>query len=90
MLASFLSTRANERSNPTGLLFSFVGGVTFLSSRALPPVAAESGSHIRPKSVGELAHQWQGRDIFAEGRNSGIVTQIGQRALILTISTNLL
>ena len=31
---------------------------------------AESGSHIRPKSVGELAHQRRGRDIFAAGRNS--------------------
>ena len=32
--------------------------------------SAESGSHIRPKSVGELAHQRRGRDIFAAGRNS--------------------
>ena len=66
-LASFLSTRANERSNPIGLLFSFVGGATLSSNRALPPQAAESGSHIRPKSVGELARQRRGRDIFAKG-----------------------
>ena len=50
-LASFLSTRANERSNPTGLLFSFVGGATLSSNRALPPQAAESGSHLPSQSA---------------------------------------
>ena len=33
---------------------------------------AGSGSHIRPKSVGELAHQRRGRDIFAKGEIPGI------------------
>ena len=28
----------------------------------------ETGSHIRPKSVGELAHQRRGRDIFAKAK----------------------
>ena len=37
------------------------------SGSARPSGAAESGSHIRPKSVGELAHQRRGRDIFAKG-----------------------
>ena len=42
------------------------------SGSARPSGAAESGSHIRPKSVGELAHQRRGRDIFAKGEIPGI------------------
>ena len=40
-MASFLSTRLNERSNPTGLLFSFVGGATLSSNRALRALQAQ-------------------------------------------------
>ena len=43
---------SNERSNPIGLLFLFVGGVTPSSSRALPLQAAESGSHSPPEDRG--------------------------------------
>ena len=36
-----MSTRPNERSNPTGLLFSFVGGATLSSNRALRALRAQ-------------------------------------------------
>ena len=82
------ASNKKAQSKRTGLScwMCYAQSATRLRKRSV----AESGSHIRPKSVGELAHQRRGRDIFAEWRNSGIVTQIGQRALILTISTRLL
>ena len=50
-LASFLSTRANERSNPIGLLFSFVGGATLEKTVLRKRSLAESGSHLPSQSA---------------------------------------
>ena len=48
-----MSTRLNERSNPTGLLFSFVGGATLSSNRALRALRAQQDPvRIRHSFVG--------------------------------------
>jgi hypothetical protein len=78
--ASFLSTHLNERSNPTGLLFSFVGGATLSSNRALRALRAQQNPvRIRRQSrrganlLASFLTQRQGVGIFAQGANKVVL-----------------
>ena len=74
LMASFLSTRLNERSNPTGLLFSFVGGATLSSNRALRAFRAQQNPvRIRRQSRRGARSQAAGRANLRRRQNSGIV-----------------
>ena len=70
-MASFLSTRARERSTPNGVLFSFFGGATPSSNRALRAFGAQNPVRIRRPKIDKLACQAQGARILAKGEIPG-------------------